>query len=495
MNCHCQWCTSSKKMAASAYDDDIVCLSPADENPLASKLPEPLFKEWKMRRDQTQTYEQFLKSIIANGTLADIRFIFRANQRVHGHKAILAPKSEVFSAMFSERWFHNEEVDLTSLDVRRDDFVAFLEFLYIGKASVTSPNVLALYHLADMYAVNELKEKCDLYLRDNIDEDNVFTILKSVLACDFRRTSETLAQLISFICGRGEVMLDRKELQNLDQSTLALIFSRGRFECTPLKVLRFCLGWTVKTRGRSVLRNLRELDEFMQDELGLRIKHDIPRMWYCSYTYCCVQPDVVSPEKEHHFCRFGSCSSQSGKLWTYRPNHPDRVSFRVSDTIALTGIGLYGDSRASQDGDQSNVMRLRSGTLSGQSYEIELKIYPHGQQHKQLVYLKSMAGSNMDISKMFKIDLHFRKPVRMYPNEWYTIQVSMIGPSSYFGQEGYAEKVVICGGIPIVFEFKEAESSKDYIKTSNPTGVPIGQIPKLFFKIPETLDDDDIQVL
>ncbi|ODN00239.1 BTB/POZ domain-containing protein 1 [Orchesella cincta] len=485
---------------AGEYDEEIVVLNACegDHDPRVSRLPQVLFREWKTRLNRTQSFECFLRSVFRTGKCSDVKFIFKENQRVFGHKSVLASKSEVFSAMFSDRWNRNDEIDLSRSGVDKNDFEVFMEFLYVGHILVSSPNVLALYHLADMYRIDELKEKCEAYLRDHIDGENIFTVLNSVLAVDFARTSLLLGDLISFMYRCGEAMLDRKELQELSQTSLQLIFSRGQFECSPLKVLRFCLGWMIKNRGRSVLRDLRELDKMMEEQLSFRHRHDIPRLWFCSYTHCCVGPNIVSPNKEHFFNRFDSCSSTSGKLWTYRPHHPDRLSFRVSDMIELTGIGLFGDSKARVEcSNANNAMHWRNETLTGQKYHVELKITPHGQHHNELMLLQSLGGSDVNrTTKTFKVELKLKRPLILYPNQWYTVHVSMMGPPSYFGQKGNSEKVVICGGVPLVFEFKDADNSKEYIKTNNATGPPIGQIPTIYFKIPQaSQDDDDIQIL
>lgn len=50
--------------------------------------------------------------------------------------------------------------------------------------------------------------------------------------------------------------------------------------------------------------------------------------------------------------------------------------------------------------------------------------------------------------------------------------------------------------MPVVIEFKEACSTDEEAKLSNATGLPIGQIPMLVFKLASSNDaDDDIEVL
>lgn len=56
-------------------------------------------------------------------------------------------------------------------------------------------------------------------------------------------------------------------------------------------------------------------------------------------------------------------------------------------------------------------------------------------------------------------------------------------------------KLVKCGALPVLVEFREANQADEKIIRSNATGVPIGQIPELHFKLASDGGDDDIEIL
>lgn len=67
---------------------------------------------------------------------------------------------------------------------------------------------------------------------------------------------------------------------------------------------------------------------------------------------------------------------------------------------------------------------------------------------------------------------------------------------THCGCKGVPFRLVRCGNVPLLVEFNEASSNDETLARSNNTGVPIGQIPVLNFKLSWTDPEADaIEVL
>lgn len=60
---------------------------------------------------------------------------------------------------------------------------------------------------------------------------------------------------------------------------------------------------------------------------------------------------------------------------------------------------------------------------------------------------------------------------------------------------GCEGKLLRAKSSPVLFEFQDASAKDPEAKLANPTGLTIGQIPKLYFKLVDTDEQDDVQVL
>jgi len=91
---------------------------------------------------------------------------------VRAHKAILAARSPQFRAMFTrfreafETTIHLPEMDSATMRT-------LTEFIYTGHAHLTRRSVVDVLVAADMYGLTELKQRCECFLWDYIDIDNV----------------------------------------------------------------------------------------------------------------------------------------------------------------------------------------------------------------------------------------------------------------------------------------------------------------------------------
>lgn len=109
----------------------------------------------------------------------DVRFSFKGDQRIGGHRNILAARSPVFAAMFQ----HNMKEAITGQvnieDSEPDIFKQLLHYIYSGRISTPLTDAIAqpLFLVADKYNIKDLKKECTTFLLTCVRMDNVVGLL------------------------------------------------------------------------------------------------------------------------------------------------------------------------------------------------------------------------------------------------------------------------------------------------------------------------------
>lgn len=161
------------------------------------------------------------------------------DQRIGGHRQLLAANSSVFATMFSSTWSDSFEIIIT--DTTYDAFKAFVTCLYNGQITITSKNIAELLYLAHKYDVAKLLEGCCQYLRDSFTSENAVESLRLAmhyqlerLAADFvKRTRDDL-----------EAVLQSSRFQHCDAATLhAILNTDDELGCDAEDVFDACIRW------------------------------------------------------------------------------------------------------------------------------------------------------------------------------------------------------------------------------------------------------------
>jgi len=128
--------------------------------------------------DDEKCLRQLLKDMQKLATmesLADVVLVCGAEE-IKAHKSILAARSSVFEAMFSNEMLEKQTGEVKIDNCQPDELRDFLYFLYAGKLE-THNNVEGLLNLASFYQVDTLKEICEIYLMNKISKENALEIL------------------------------------------------------------------------------------------------------------------------------------------------------------------------------------------------------------------------------------------------------------------------------------------------------------------------------
>ncbi len=95
------------------------------------------------------------------------------------HKVILVTRCQVFAAMFKHETKEKLSNEIEIKDVEPDVFQQLLRFIYTGKLSLKTMETMAvaLFIAADKYLLDQLKDKCELFLQYKMTPVNCLELL------------------------------------------------------------------------------------------------------------------------------------------------------------------------------------------------------------------------------------------------------------------------------------------------------------------------------
>lgn len=110
-------------------------------------------------------FEDFLK-LVNSGEYSDV-FLKCDDKVFSAHRAILATRSPVFSAMFRSDMKEAREQCVEIRDIKPDVLEKLLCYVYTGNVDLPKESVHEVYRAADMYCVEALTAKCLLLITDS----------------------------------------------------------------------------------------------------------------------------------------------------------------------------------------------------------------------------------------------------------------------------------------------------------------------------------------
>ncbi|KAL4659248.1 speckle-type POZ protein isoform X2 [Arapaima gigas] len=119
-----------------------------------------------------------------------------AGQEFQAHKAILAARSPVFSAMFEHEMEESKKNRVEINDVEPEVFKEMMCFIYTGKAPNLDKMADDLLAAADKYALERLKVMCEDALCTSLSVENAAEIL---ILADLHSADQLKTQAVDFI--------------------------------------------------------------------------------------------------------------------------------------------------------------------------------------------------------------------------------------------------------------------------------------------------------
>lgn len=180
-----------------------------------------------------------------NSLMSDVNFIVRDSESqrkvsIPAHKYVLSIGSPVFYKMFygdlSERSNSIELVDADS-----DSLLELFRFMYSDETNLTANCVLRVMYLAEKYMVTALLDECAKFLKNEINADNTWEILKQ---CEFFRDTEQLQERCwSIVDLQTRQCLRSKSFLLTSQAILETLVKRGSLDIEESELFRAILSW------------------------------------------------------------------------------------------------------------------------------------------------------------------------------------------------------------------------------------------------------------
>lgn len=119
------------------------------------------------------------------GKYCDVTFII-GEHRFNCHKNILAAGTKYFDGMFGNDFKEADKRDVELKDIDEVGFKVLLEYVYTGKTELDKMTVKKVLAVASYFRVECLLEKCVVYIRDNINLENVleYHMFADYIGCD-----------------------------------------------------------------------------------------------------------------------------------------------------------------------------------------------------------------------------------------------------------------------------------------------------------------------
>ncbi|KAL5510518.1 hypothetical protein EMCRGX_G006078 [Ephydatia muelleri] len=145
-----------------------------------------------------------LACLLEDGQFSDVMLAVGSHE-FKAHKAVLAARSPVFSAMFEHEMEESRKNRVEISDLDQEVMQEMLAYIYTGKAPNLKKMADSLLSAADKYALDRLKVMCEEALCANLNIENVSDTL--VLA-DLHSATQLKAMCIDFINNYAPEVMD-----------------------------------------------------------------------------------------------------------------------------------------------------------------------------------------------------------------------------------------------------------------------------------------------
>src|SRR3954453_24078120 len=105
--------------------------------------------------------EQDLRLLINNPKYSDIEILCRAEEKLHGCRAILAARSEVFDRLLYNGMKESHEKQISFPEINSSGIEIVLEYIYTGlikEESLTKDNIVEAFRAADYFQLPDLQD-------------------------------------------------------------------------------------------------------------------------------------------------------------------------------------------------------------------------------------------------------------------------------------------------------------------------------------------------
>jgi len=339
--------------------------------------------------------------------------------------------------------------------------------MYTDEANLSGHNVMQVLYLANKYMVSSLAEKCNEYLRANLEVSNVFCILPHAQTFEDKDLEDRCWEVIE---KQTEEAVTSDEFVTLERSLVESVVKRERLAVKELDLFKAVDRWAAKESerqgktpegdvkrrilGEEILKEIRfplisqqEFASVVCDSYILSFQEVVVMMKHYNNVSLTPLPYKQTPRLacSRRCSRFKHISSS--RWWGYS-SLPDRIHFTVNKPVMLHGVQHFGSCGAEytvstevKDSSDGSILVKQSGT------------YP---------------SEKADTDSYYGFDVKFDRPVSLVENKEYEIVSLIKGPCSCRGEKG--EKTVDSQGVQFTFLATDGTNT-------NGTTDEIGQFP------------------
>lgn len=152
-----------------------------------------------------------LERMLENKTLSDTTLVC-CDKSYQVHRAILAARSPVFSAMFSNNMREKESNRVTIDDMEPEAIEELLRFIYVSKINKLATVSRGLLAAADKYDMKDLKDICEDFICNELTVENAAETLGFA---DLYGTDKLRSRVVQFIILHKELIIDTPGFNSL----------------------------------------------------------------------------------------------------------------------------------------------------------------------------------------------------------------------------------------------------------------------------------------
>ena len=434
------------------------------------------------------TIRERCKFMFNNELLSDVTFQVVARdaeggsksmKKIPAHKFLLAISSPVFYAMFCGDLAEMKD----SIDVSDCDHKSLLElfrFVYSDEVNLNADNVMQVLYLAKKYMLPPLADKCSEFLRENLDVSNVFHVLPEAQKYEEKDLENHCWEVIDkdtdeAVKSDGFVTIEKSMLEELVERDSLNVREVELFKAVDCWAKKECekqglvAEGSVKRKilGERIVKAIRfpvmEQQEFADVVLDCDIltkKESFDLMKYFNWVLKfpmgfseAIRPGSLQVQRIK-MSRFRS-TIKGTQGWHYAGGWRNSIVVSVNKPIKLYAVRLFG----SENNEYSVTLTLtdlngvdlgtKTGKFMSQRMQSERGDY-HG------------------------FDVAFEPPVDLQAGMQYSLEASISGPPSWYGQGGFRR--VEHAGVTFFFANKTGKGFHD-------STVSQGQFPEFVFAV------------
>lgn len=221
--------------------------------------PQPT-KKFRFQQGQVSSTEHLYLS----ERFVDVHFLFvsddgAALESVPGHKNLLAADSDVFERMFYGDL--KETGDVTIVDASAAAFKEFMQFFYLSDVKISAEHIAGVMYLGHKYNVKKCIDGCVKLLHDDLNDENVCSILPLV---NFDEQNELMRICERHILLNTAAVFASASFLDCSKEALGFILRMQSLPCSEVNVFEACMAW-VQAKSKQTAVSKANVEQYLGD--------------------------------------------------------------------------------------------------------------------------------------------------------------------------------------------------------------------------------------